>query len=180
MNEVVSTTIRETNNLSTHPKSLPEISLFTWRAYYIHEYLSLLQKRRHIVVYLLVKNGFRILYLLRSLLLLRIRCENHPHPHTPCDLCMFRIMIIFALCFTMSKATRKGEGRAKFSYHLIIILGPLFLEWPHLARSLPYYTLMHRLLEGSKIFRLVGFTQFFYCLGMWVANPNTNHPPPNS
>ncbi len=106
------------------------------------------------MVYLLIRMG-EVLYLLRSLLLLRIRCKKFP-PCTPCDLCMFRIMIIFTLCFRMSKGANVGEGSQ-------IQLSPhprsLVFGMPHPTRSLPY-ALIHCLLEGREIFPLLGFTHF--------------------
>jgi hypothetical protein len=99
---------RETNNLSNHPKLLAKISSCIWRAP-SYVWILLLEKRRHITVYLLIRMG-GVLYLLRSLLLLRIRCKKPP-PHTPCDLCMFRIMIIFALCPNTNHPPQTHNGR---------------------------------------------------------------------
>jgi hypothetical protein len=87
---------------------LAKISSCIWRAP-SYVWILLLEKRRHITVYLLIRMG-GVLYLLRSLLLLRIRCKKPP-PHTPCDLCMFRIMIIFALCPNTNHPPQTHNGR---------------------------------------------------------------------
>jgi hypothetical protein len=56
---------------------------------------------------------------------------------TPCDLCMFRFMIIFTLCFMMGKAHDWGtflKCKVQPNYHLV--LGLLFWECPTLGLTL--------------------------------------------
>ncbi len=74
--------------------------------------------------YLRVRGRLRLIIGVRSFPLLS-RHKNHPLL-MPCDLHMFRCMIIFALCITMAKVHRWGTFQkcdTRLGWHLI--LGPL-------------------------------------------------------
>jgi len=91
---------------SMYVKCLAKFPKHIWRAPYVHEYLS---HKRGGILCLLLKSGRKIITILGHEILstLKEKFKNLPPP-MPHDLCMFKFMIMLALCFPMGKAHQRG------------------------------------------------------------------------
>jgi hypothetical protein len=104
----------------------PPIGGLLWVLYLTDKYLS---SKTTCILHILLKSlgaNYDYFLVIRSFPLLRSSCKDTPHPTTH-NLCIFKFMTTFALCFTMGKTYWRGMfPNSEMGFNYCLALGPLF------------------------------------------------------